>query len=187
MNIILVALESELPNAKTIEDRVIFTGVGKVNAGYHATRAILEAHSEGFNPTIINYGTAGLVSKKDLVGSLAEVDVILQRDMNAEPQAPRGVTPFDTDDKTSGAIMMNTNTNITLGTGDSFVMEPDEWFAYSNIDLVDMEAYAIAKVCSKLGTPFKCYKWVSDFADENAMENWTTNVASGEEAFFAIL
>ena len=64
MNIILVALESELPNAKTIEDRVIFTGVGKVNAGYHATRAILEAHSEGFNPTIINYGTAGLVSKK---------------------------------------------------------------------------------------------------------------------------
>ena len=40
--------------------------------------------------------------------------------------------------------MMNTNTNITLGTGDSFVM-PKTWFVYANVDLVDMEAYAIAK------------------------------------------
>ena len=30
---------------------------------------------------------------------------------------------------------------------------------------------------------FLCYKWVSDFADENAMDNWTENINAGQVAF----
>lgn len=173
--VLVVALESELPPVDRLN--IMYSGVGKVNAAYTAMKAIQSGATR-----IINFGTAGLVSNKDLVGKLAEVDVILQRDMIAEPQAPRGITPFDTDDRTSGAIMLNTNTNITLGTGDSFVQEPDEWFSYSSVDLVDMEAFAIAKVCISEGVEFICLKWVSDFADENAAESWEQNQSDGKDA-----
>jgi len=173
--VLVVALESELPPVDRLDIR--YSGVGKVNAAYTTMKAIGDGATR-----IINFGTAGLVSNKDLVGKLAHIDVILQRDMIAEPQAPRGVTPFDTDERTSGAIMLDTNTNITLGTGDSFVQETDEWFNYSNIDLVDMEAFAIAKVCISEGVKFECLKWVSDFADENAAESWEQNQSDGKDA-----
>ena len=58
----------------------------------------------------------------------------------------------------AGTIIMNTNTNITLGTGDSFVGVTRSWFVYANVDLVDMEAYAIAKFALQ-GIDFKCYKY----------------------------
>jgi adenosylhomocysteine nucleosidase len=126
------------------------------------------------------------VSKKPLIGQLVQPDVIIQRDMMAEPQAPRGVVPFEQSD-TAGPIMLNTNTNITLGTGDSFVMKPDPWFEYASIDLVDMEAYALAKAANRFKIPFKCYKYVSDFADENAADTWQENVDKGADLFTAIL
>lgn len=185
---VLVALESELPknffydNRPTTDYQITYTGVGKVNAAITAMR-----HGKLVGCTkIINYGTAGIVSKKDLIGKLIKPDVILQRDMLAEPQAPRGITPFEKED-TAGPIILNTNTNITLGTGDSFVMDHDPWFDYANIDLVDMEAYAIAKSAKALDITFECYKYVSDFADENAMDTWQENVDKGANAFMELL
>ena len=172
--LIVVALQSEYVNKNL---NFLFTGVGKLNAMMALANSI---HKWGTPSQIINYGTAGTVNKKH--NGLVEVDVILQRDMIAEPQAPRGVTPFDTNE-TAGAIMLNSNTNITLGTGDSFVQEPDPWFKYASIDIVDMEAYALAKFAKNRKIPFRCFKYVSDFADENAMDNWTKNVSDGQEAF----
>lgn len=169
---VLVALPEELKGIAN----TFYTNVGKVNATMKTLQVINE-----FNPDmIINYGTAGTVNNKH--SGLVEVDVIVQRDMITEPQAPRGVTPFEKDN-TAGPIMLNTGTNITLGTGDSFVQEHDPWFEYANIDIVDMEAYGIAKVCQLNNTPFKCFKYVTDFADKNAMENWTENVSNGQQAF----
>ncbi len=182
---ILVALESELPSdyfhkhRPDVHYQISYTGVGKVNAAVNAMKYS--------NCTkIINYGTAGIVSKKDLIGQLVQPDVIIQRDMLAEPQAPRGVVPFE-NDATAGPFLMNTNTNITLGTGDSFVMVHDPCFDDANIDLVDMEAYAIAKSAKALNTTFECYKYVSDFADENAMDTWQENVDKGANAFMELL
>lgn len=169
---ILVALPEELKGV----DNVIYTGVGKVNATITACNVINDVRPD----MIINYGTAGTVNRK--YSGLVEVDTILQRDMIAEPQAPRGVTPFE-QDETAGAVMLDSGTNVTLGTGDSFVQEPDNWFDYASVDIVDMEAYGIAKACKKRKIKFLCYKWVSDFADENAMENWTKNVNAGQQAF----
>ena len=50
-----------------------------------------------------------------------------------------------------------------------------------------MEAYAIAKVCQHYHAPFICYKWVSDFADENAADNWKQNVSNGAEEFKKVI
>ena len=157
------------------DQRILLTGVGKVNATMAAMKAVQAGATE-----IINFGTAGLVSNKQATaGELVEVDIILQRDMIAEPLSPRGITPFEMD-STAGTIDLGTGTDITLGTGDSFVQEYDPWFDYANIDIVDMEAYAIAKACQYHGVDFKCFKYISDNADENANNDWHETVANGE-------
>ena len=51
------------------------------------------------------------------------------------------------------------------------------------VDVVDMEAYAIAKVCKLENIEFRCFKYISDNADENANIDWNENLASGANAF----
>ena len=66
--ILLVALEAELPYKQAPKDyKVIYTGVGKVNAAVATAQAIMEANSLGFHPVVLNYGTAGSC-KQDLAG-----------------------------------------------------------------------------------------------------------------------
>lgn len=179
--LLVVALESEFKN-KSVHD-IVYTGVGKVNAVSAVADYIIK---QGKPDLIINYGTAGIVSNKNIIGTLVQPDIIIQRDMNAEPQAPRGVTPFE-ESNLCGTINTDSSTNITLGTGDSFVTSQDPWFVYANVDLVDMEAYAIAKFSALQNIEFKCYKYVSDFADEDAAKDWQQNVAKGQELFDEIL
>jgi adenosylhomocysteine nucleosidase len=50
-----------------------------------------------------------------------------------------------------------------------------------------MEAYALAKVANRYNVPFKCYKYVSDFADENAADTWQENVDKGADYFIKTL
>ena len=186
---LIVALESELPEDMCHGIPVYYSGVGKVNAAYATMKAIRDGARY-----IINFGTAGLV--KGQLEGLHEVWRIVQRDMLAEPQAPRGTTPFENlENKHTGTsphiaedgeiviIMGNEGQLIRLGTGDSFVMEHDEWFLDKSVDIVDMEAFAIAKICAMDGIEFKCYKWVSDFADEDAAETWEANQSAGAKKF----
>ena len=188
MNWVIVALESELSKDYFFDNRpdtswqITYSGVGKVNAAIEASLISRLPSCD----RIINYGTAGIVSKKDLIGKLVKPDVIVQRDMFAEPQAPRGTVPFEKEE-TAGNIQMNTKTGITLGTGDSFIMEHDPWFDTANIDLVDMEGYALAKSTFANHVSFECYKYVSDFADENAAETWQANANNGASAFMEVL
>lgn len=184
MHHIIIALENEFPDYSDYF-RIHFSGVGKVNAALKTAQIIERDHALGFSPTIINYGTAGIVSgREDLIGSLIKPHVIVQRDMNSETLTPRGITPYDSD---GGYIVLDANEQIILGTGDSFVTKHDPWFDTIGIDLVDMEAYAIAKVCQHYRVPFVCYKWVSDFADKNASVNWQQNVSNGADEFKKVI
>jgi adenosylhomocysteine nucleosidase len=49
--------------------------------------------------------------------------------------------------------------------------------------VVDMEAYALAKVCKLQNINFKCFKFISDGADENAKDHWIDNCKKGSELF----
>lgn len=188
MKWVIVALENELPSdffhkhRPDVDWQISYCGVGKVNAVISAMK-----YGKLVNCTkIINYGSAGIVSKKELIGKVVKPDVLIQRDMLAQPLVPRGTTPYE-NNMTAGPIMLNTNSNITLGTGDSFVMEEDPWFEYASIDLVDMEAYAIAKASRSLDIPFECYKYVSDFADKDAAETWQENANKGATTFMEMI
>ena len=54
-------------------------------------------------------------------------------------------------------------------------------------DVVDMEAYAIAKACQYHNVNFKCFKYISDSANENASKEWHETVADGEPHYMEIL
>jgi len=167
--IILIALKEEVPTLKE-EPNVFFTGVGKVNAAYVATKVILEHKPD----LVINYGTAGAVDET-LRGKLVEVGRFVQRDMDCSPLGfERYITPFEDTPKIIG------DGHLVCGSGDSFVTDKSQT---GGADIVDMEAYALSKVCNKLGVPFKCFKYISDEADENASRDWKEFTAAGEKLF----
>jgi adenosylhomocysteine nucleosidase len=168
---ILVALEQEFPIKFDSKNLIIkYTGVGKINA----TVAAMESCLFGNCTEIINYGTAGALNKA-IIGKLISIGTLYQRDMDARPLAKLGYTPFDNN---GGPIVLN-ESPFTLSTGDNFVTSIPEIVT----DAVDMEAYAIAKVCQLYNKPFHCYKYLTDFADENAAMHWQENINKGISEF----
>jgi len=168
-NLILLALPEEAPEIKNYMN-VFFTGVGKVNAAAAAARLI-----EGFRPKhVINFGTAGGIT---VLPGLYQVTKFVQRDMLCCDlgMAP-GQTPFD-----SLPIILDVGgSGLTCSTGDNFVTNPK---LDIDADLVDMEAYAIAKVCISNKIKFSCWKFVSDQADTNASKDWNTMISAGQSHY----
>lgn len=143
---LLVALEAELDGVQLpAHMRVTFTGVGKINAALAAAAVLAQTDCTA----VMNFGTAGSL-KPDLAGTLVRVVNISQRDMDARPLAPRGTTPFE-DGPTVGQIELGGD-GVSLSTGDNFVTAPPALAS----DIVDMEAYAIAKACQRAGLAFSC-------------------------------
>jgi len=167
--LIVVALEDELPTQLVAGWNVLYTGVGKVNAAIAATEAVLETRPIH----LINYGTAGALNPS--ITGLNRVNHIVQRDMDVRPLGfELGHTPFDT----TGHIDLG-GPGVSLGTGDHFVTTPPELVT----DIVDMEAYALAKVARLFSIHFQCWKYISDNANDNAADHWAENVAKGARAF----
>lgn len=175
---ILVALKGELPEHKLDKTKykVYYTGVGKVNAALFATLSATQDDCE----FIINYGTAGVLNK-NLVDKLNRVSTVIQRDMDARPQADLGITPFE-ETGLQGPIELTTD-GVILSTGDNFVTEKPELES----DLVDMEGYAIAKVAKHFKKPCIMVKYGSDFADEKAPSEWEANQSKGADMFVKFL
>ena len=144
-------------------------GVGKINATYNTLRLI-----NIYKPKIvINYGTAGAINNK--LSGIVECTKFFQRDMDVRGlDFEIGETPFD---KTKEIVV--SEDGYSCGTGDSFVNKEIDM----KVDLVDMEAYAIAKVCKLENISFKCFKYISDNADENSSNDWNQNLKLGAKAF----
>ena len=145
-------------------------GVGKINATYNLIKLIQE-HKPS---EVINYGTAGAI-KKELSG-IVECTKFYQRDMDTRSllNLKLGETPFDNINE-----IINSEEGFSCGSGDSFVNTQIEM----DLDLVDMEAYALAKVCKLEDINFKCFKYISDNADANATSDWIENCKKGAKLF----
>ena len=145
-------------------------GVGKVNATYNLTK-LIQKHKPS---EVINYGTAGAI-KKGLSG-IVEVTKFYQRDMDVRGllDLKLGETPFDDINE-----IINLNEGYSCGSGDNFVNKQIEM----EIDLVDMEAYALAKVCKLESIKFRCFKYISDNADDSASIDWLENCKKGAKLF----
>ena len=171
--LIAVALEDEIDKDLLKSWRIVYTGIGKVNALITLGKAIREKRPKN----IINFGTAGS-SRLDLSG-LHEVTQFKQRDMDVSPLGfAIGETPLDN----ISDISLNRK-GLSCGTGDSFVSSTQK----IDTDLYDMECYAIAKLCLIENINFFCYKFISDKADSDASKDWKLNVSNGAAAFGALL
>ena len=151
-------------------DYFYHTGVGKINATYNLIK-LIHKHK----PTeVINYGTAGAI-KKGLSG-IVECTKFYQRDMDVRGllDLKLGETPFD---NLNGII--NSEDGYSCGSGDSFVNKQIEM----QVDIVDMEAYALAKVCKLEGIKFRCLKYISDNANSDASSDLTKNCKKGAKLF----
>ena len=149
------------------------TGVGKINATYNTIRLIY-LHKPKI---IINYGTAGAINSK--LKGIVECTKFYQRDMDVRGlDFELGETPFDKIKE-----IITSKDGYSCGKGDSFVNKKIDM----EVDVVDMEAYAIAKVCKLENIEFKCFKYISDNADENADNDWGKNLAKGASAFASLI
>ena len=172
-DLIVFALEAEAPSLFKYNN-VFQIGVGKVNAAINLTTLI-----NTLQPTrVINLGTAGGIK---LNTGIYRVNHVFQHDVNL---TSLGLEP--------GQILSDNNCFIdlpgqgyTCATGDIHVTEKHK--IRLNCDMVDMEAYSIAKACLKNGVHCEIWKYISDQADENAGITWQQEVAAGEELYRKVL
>jgi len=186
--LIVCALEEET-NGELDEYNVIYTGVGKVNATYELTAELFFQMKTGITLTlpslkipelVINFGTAG--SRYMPIHTLVKCTKFIQRDMNTIPLGTRlGETPFEEDVPVN--ICFGSDGHI-CGTGDNFVEDVDEE-VYS--DVFDMEAYALAKVCYKVGIDFVSFKYITDNVNEKSANDWKENYNKGITEFKKLL
>ncbi len=89
--IIITALEGELNRSRIPAGiPIVYSGIGKINATIATLKAIQE-----FKPKrIVNFGTVGKINSE--LHGLLRINKVIQRDMQTEPLAPRGRTPFCT-------------------------------------------------------------------------------------------
>jgi adenosylhomocysteine nucleosidase len=73
--------------------------------------------------------------------------------------------------------------NGICGSGDQFEMEHNN----PEYNVIDMEAFALAKVAEQEQIDFLCLKYISDGADGNAADDWVEQVKFAASAFRDIL
>ena len=169
VKIFVAALKEETPELSKFHH----TGVGKINA---AIKLIELIHL--YEPTqVINYGTAGSIKRE--ISGLIECTTFIQHDMDARGllDFKLGETPFDPISK-----ITLSNEGYICATGDRFVKNKLEM----DCDIVDMEAYALAKICKIKNIDFKCFKYISDYANEQSSNDWKENCHKGANDFLSL-
>ncbi len=179
---ILLVCALEVETQGQLENhQVLYTGVGKVNATFTLTQKFGKYGSYIPYDLVINYGTAG--SRKYKKGELVDCTKFIQRDMDVTGLGfQKGETPFEKEPP----ILIETESSFnpigkhaTCGSGDSFVEDRTNYYG----EVVDMEAYALSKVCYHYDVPFISFKYISDGADGDANNDWDENVSKGIKVF----
>lgn len=161
---------------------VLYCGVGKVNAAIALTRELSRYGHHGQDmPLVVNFGSAG--SRCHASGTLVACHEFVQRDMDVRGLGfALGVTPYDEAPARLSFDPVFQLPAAICGSGDSF--------ATADVDVdcavVDMEAYALAKVCWRENARFACVKYVTDGADASAANDWQRNVHKAAEEFLRL-
>ncbi|HET7811625.1 MAG TPA: 5'-nucleosidase [Steroidobacteraceae bacterium] len=160
--------------------QVLYTGVGKVNAALSLARRLAELRCAGESPAlVVNLGTAG--SRTIAAHTLVACDRFSQRDMDVSGLGfPPGVTPFD---DTPAVIQFPATftqlRQVHCSSADSFATDLHTVAG----DVVDMEAFALARACMAEGMRFACAKYVTDGADGDSAAHWQAGLEAAARSF----
>lgn len=150
----------------------VICGIGKVDAAAATTTAVLRAGvragvggPEGV--TVVNVGTAGAL--RDGRSGLFRPSAVIEHDISSEALRALDYPLVD-------RIALDGGDGTVLATGDAFITDPAVRDRLAGrADLVDMEGFAVARACGLLGARVRMLKYVSDDADEAAMD-WLDRV-----------
>ncbi len=159
----------------------LITGVGKINATFELTRAILDSGADRPAEVIV-LGTAGAISPDARLDTVYRVSAAIQHDYSL-PSPTVELPPGGRGPAARGPVP-----EAVIATGDVFVQSDAqrEELAARGASLVDMESYAYAQVCRRLGVPLRIYKTPSDFADDaTTMQTWDDAVVSNSDQLLA--
>ncbi len=183
--LVVVALPDELHDDLKKIPNLLLTGVGKVNATYQLTRKITELKQQGTPPKyVINIGSAG--SKKFPRHSLVACHRFIQRDMDCTAigydvcATPSDVFPTILEHKK----YIDDLPNGVCGSGDSFVTNQS---VADMVDVVEMEAYALARVCAMEKIDFISVKYITDGLDDSGGTDWDDTVNTAAIALYDYL
>ena len=159
---------------------LLYTGVGKVNAAAALARRLAEIRcATAAHPMVVNMGTAG--SRSIPAHTLVACNRFAQRDMDVSGMglAP-GVTPFDaTPPVIEFPSVFPQLSQLLCSTADSFATHRHEIVG----DVVDMEAFALARVCLSENARFACVKYITDGADSDSATHWEAALDNAARAF----
>lgn len=182
--LIVVALRTESQGVfEAAGIPVLYCGVGKVNAAFALARELARYALHGLKmPQVMNFGSAG--SRVHAAGTLVGCHEFVQRDMDVRGLGfALGVTPYDeTPPRLRFEPVFEHLPAAVCGSGDSFATGVTEL----DCAVVDMEAYALAKVCWYERARFACAKYVSDGADHAAADDWQRNQHKAADEFLRL-
>lgn len=150
---------------------VVVTGLGKTAAAVATTRAL--AGVDPARTLVLNIGTAGAL--RDGLAGVYLPGTTINHDINADAIRALGYDPEE-------RLAVEGGDDTVLASGDVFVTDPNVRAALAvRAHLVDMEGYAVAYACGRMGVPVRLVKHVSDNADELAFD-WPDLVAASAVA-----
>lgn len=179
--LIVIALEAESQHLFS-SFSTLYCGVGKVNAAYKLSSQLKDWQNKTgqFPQLVLNVGSAG--SAHFNAGQTVNCTQFVQRDFDVTALgfAPYA-TPFDTFPSIlTNGLRFSHLPEAICGTGDNF-MTAGEHKAWN---VVDMEAYALAKVCQYENIPFGCIKYITDGANGHAAQSWEEGLPATAKSLY---
>ncbi|OLP45210.1 5'-methylthioadenosine/S-adenosylhomocysteine nucleosidase [Rhizobium oryziradicis] len=172
---ILFVMAVEAEYGPFLRSRIVplMTGVGPVEASIVATKALMALEAAGTLPDlIVSLGSAG--SAKLEQTQVYQASSVAYRDMDASPLGfEKGKTPFlDLPPVVELPLRIPGIATASLSTGGDIVSGA----AYDGIDadMVDMETFAVMRVCHMFNRPLIGLRGISDGkAELTHVNDWT--------------
>ena len=137
------------------------TGIGMNNA-----RVMLSEYLETYHPErILNIGTAGALNPEVVIGSVMQVEIILNKTFDK----------IYTELISPGPVYLKKAALLTMSRAVLDQKRKEKLFNNYKADLVDMEAFALAGIAAAKNIRLSCIKVVSDNADNNASIDFKNN------------
>lgn len=179
--LIIYALEEERGNIQIPGCSVVFccTGLGKVSTAINLYEACLFEKPD----LVLNIGTAGTLHHQ--VGEIEVCSSFLDRDLEQNPFLAVNFRLSFTEEISTMGILKDHEINNVVSTGDTF--QTDHTKISTEADVFDMEAFAGAQVCKKLGIPYLSIKYMTDIIGQNSVKHWEEKILDARDGLEAFL
>ena len=119
--------------------------MGELNTARSTTVAILQSQPN----RIVNFRSVGVLDVESF-GNVLWVNQVTEQDMVADLLSPRGHLLFPP----SPPRFLSSTPGSTCATGNSLVTKKDYWLVSNDVDITDMEPFAITKISSHYRIPW---------------------------------